>query len=132
MTACSYKVGTIELQFILGAILVKPGLSVPGMQALAEAKAAEAAGAETIIAQGMEARGHRGAFDATKAEQQVVGLFALVAAIVDAVQIPVMATGGIAGWRGVAAAMILAASAVMMGTAFRRCPETRVHSAWAN
>jgi hypothetical protein len=66
MTASSYKVGTIELQFILGAILVKPGPSAPRMRALAEAKATEAAGAETIIAQGMEARGHRGAFDATK------------------------------------------------------------------
>jgi nitronate monooxygenase len=62
------------------------------MQALTEAKAAEGAGADTIVAQGMDARGHRGAFDATKAEQQVVGLFAIVAAIVDAVQIPVMAT----------------------------------------
>jgi hypothetical protein len=45
MTASSYKVGTIELQFILGAILVKPGLSVPGMQALAEAKANDLASA---------------------------------------------------------------------------------------
>jgi NAD(P)H-dependent flavin oxidoreductase YrpB (nitropropane dioxygenase family) len=62
MTASSYKVGTIELQFILGATLVKLGLSAPSMQALAEAKATEAAGAETIIAPGMDARGHRGAF----------------------------------------------------------------------
>jgi nitronate monooxygenase len=47
---------------------------------VAEAKAAETAGADVIIAQGMEAGGHRGAFDATKAEQQLVGLFALVPA----------------------------------------------------
>jgi NAD(P)H-dependent flavin oxidoreductase YrpB (nitropropane dioxygenase family) len=50
---------------------------------VADAKKAEAAGADVIVAQGMEAGGHRGAFDATKAEQQLVGLIALVPAIVD-------------------------------------------------
>jgi nitronate monooxygenase len=99
---------------------------------VAEAKQAEAAGADVIVAQGMEAGGHRGAFDATKAERQLVGLIALVPAIVDAVRIPVVAAGGIADGRGVAAALTLGASAAMMGTAFLRCPETKVHSAWAD
>jgi nitronate monooxygenase len=99
---------------------------------VAEARTAEAAGADVIVAQGMEAGGHRGSFDAASAERELVGLFALVPAIVDAVRIPVVATGGIADARGIAAALVLGASAVQIGTGFLRCPEAGIPSAWAD
>ena len=88
-----------------------------------EALAAEAAGADVIVAQGMEAGGHRGAFDAADAQSSLVGLLSLVPAVVDAVSVPVVATGGIADPRTMAAALTLGASAVQVGTGLLRCPE---------
>lgn len=98
---------------------------------VAEAQAAAAAGADVIVAQGMEAGGHRGCFDQAAAERELVGLFSLLPAIVDSVDVPVVATGGIADGRGVAAALALGASAVQIGTGFLRCPEANIHPAWA-
>src|SRR5690606_28214110 len=66
---------------------------------VAEAQAAVDAGADLIVAQGMEAGGHRGSFNADSAERQMVGLLSLLPAIVDAVEVPVVATGGIADAR---------------------------------
>jgi nitronate monooxygenase len=99
---------------------------------VAEARQAEAAGADVVVAQGMEAGGHRGCFDAREAERRLVGSLALIPAVVDAVSIPVVATGGIADGRGVAAALALGASAAQIGTGFLRCPEAKIHSAWAD
>ena len=99
---------------------------------VAEAKAAEVAGADAIIAQGMEAGGHRGAFRGDEAEQQMVGLMALLPQVVDAVAVPVIAAGGIADARGIAAALILGASAVQIGTGFLRCPEAKLYPAYAD
>ena len=99
---------------------------------VAEARAAEAAGADAIVAQGAEAGGHRGAFNADQAERQMTGLMALLPQVADAVAVPVIATGGIADARGVAAALILGASAVQIGTGFLRSPEAMVHPAYAD
>jgi nitronate monooxygenase len=105
---------------------------IANISTVAEARAAQAAGADVIVAQGSEAGGHRGCFDAAAAERQQVGLFALLPAVVDAVRLPVVATGGIADARGVAAALALGASAAQIGTGFLRCPEAKIHSAWAD
>jgi nitronate monooxygenase len=99
---------------------------------VAEAVAAEAAGADVIVAQGMEAGGHRGGFTAVEAERQLIGLFALLPAVVDRVRVPVVATGGVADARGVAAALMLGASAAQIGTGFLRCPEAKLQPAWAD
>lgn len=97
-----------------------------------EAIQAEAAGADAVIVQGSEAGGHRGAFHAERADAQAIGLFSLVPAIRDTVRVPVIAAGGIADARGVTAALVLGASAVMVGTALLRTPEAAIAPAWAD
>jgi nitronate monooxygenase len=80
-------------------------------------------GADAVIAQGAEAGGHRSMFLTENMAQQP-GTFALVPQVVDAVKVPVIATGGIADGRGIAAAFALGAAGVQIGTAYLRCPES--------
>src|ERR1700712_802063 len=82
-------------------------------------------GADVIIAQGAEAGGHRGMFLTDDIAGQP-GTFALVPQVVDAVKVPVIAAGGIADGRGIAAAFALGAAGVQIGSAYLRCPESKV------
>jgi nitronate monooxygenase len=87
-----------------------------------EARWLEARGVDAVIAQGLEAGGHRGIFLSDDVTTQV-GIFVLVQQLVNAVRVPVIAAGGIADAAGVKAAMHLGACAVQVGTAYLLCPE---------
>ena len=97
-----------------------------------EAVEAQARGADAVTVQGMEAGGHRGTFDAANAEKAMAGLFSLIPAVADTVNIPIIATGGIADPRGIVAAIVLGASAVQIGTGYLRCPESSIPSSWSD
>lgn len=89
---------------------------------LEEALWLEANGADAVIAQGLEAGGHRGTFLSDDITTQI-GSFALLPQLVRALRVPVIAAGGIADAHGVAAAMALGAAGVQVGTAYLLCPE---------
>ena len=94
-----------------------------------EARQLEQAGVDAVIAQGSEAGAHRGTF-AVPAEEALIGTVALVPQVVDAVRVPVIASGGIMDGRGLVAALALGASAVQMGTAFLACKEAGTNAAY--
>jgi nitronate monooxygenase len=91
---------------------------------VAEARFLETHGCDVVIAQGLEAGGHRGMFLSGDINTQV-GLFALLPQVVDALTVPVVATGGIGDARAIAAAFALGAAGVQIGTAFLFCPEAK-------
>lgn len=93
-----------------------------------EARQLERAGVDAVIAQGSEAGAHRGTF-AVPAEEALIGTVALVPQMVDAVRVPVIASGGVMDGRGLVAALALGASAVQMGTAFLACKEAGTNAA---
>lgn len=107
--------------------LKEAGMAVLGSATTAaEARALESGGADAIIAQGHEAGGHRGTF-LDHVDLGTVGTMALVPQVVDAVNLPVIAAGGIGDARGIAAAFMLGAAGVQLGTAYLVCPEANVH-----
>ncbi|WP_239328957.1 nitronate monooxygenase [Paenibacillus sp. ACRRX] len=96
-----------------------------------EALTAEQSGADVIVAQGSDAGGHRSTFDLSAHPQgALVGTFSLVPQIVDAVRVPVVAAGGIMDGRGLAAALMLGAQGVQMGTRFLTADESGAHPAY--
>ncbi len=92
---------------------------------VSEARWLEDNGCDAIISQGYEAGGHRGMFLSDDLATQV-GTFALLPQIVDAVTVPVIAAGGIADGRGIAAALLLGASGVQIGTAYLFTPQATI------
>jgi nitronate monooxygenase len=94
-----------------------------------EAVRLEAAGVDAVVAQGGEAGAHRGTFAADFAAA-MIGTIALVPQVVDAVRVPVIASGGIMDGRGLVAALALGADAVQLGTAFLTCDEAGVPEAY--
>jgi nitronate monooxygenase len=110
---------------LLAAVKATGAVVMCSATSAAEARLLAERGADVIIAQGSEAGGHRGTFTGLAVTQQA-GTMALVPQVVDAVDRPVIAAGGITDGRGIAAALMLGASAVQMGTAFLFCTEAQV------
>jgi nitronate monooxygenase len=114
---------TVEQARSGGAVILSTATTV------AEARILEANGVDAIIAQGGEAGGHRGTFEGNYRDA-LIGTMALVPRIVDEVEVPVIAAGGIMDARGIVAGLALGAAAVQIGTAFLGCPEARVPPVW--
>ncbi|MDB5397917.1 MAG: nitronate monooxygenase [Rhodospirillales bacterium] len=108
-----------------GIVAVGSATTVP------EAQALEAAGVNAVVAQGTEAGAHRGSFLAPF-DDGLIGLMALVPAMVDRMKIPVIAAGGIMDGRGIAAALMLGATGVQLGTAFLVSEESGASASWKN
>lgn len=121
----------VSFHFGLPSDALLEGVRKTGAKILASATTVREArfladkGVDAIIAQGSEAGGHRGMFLTEHVASQI-GTFALVPQVVDAVGVPVVAAGGIADGRGIAAALALGACGVQIGTAYLRTPEARI------
>jgi nitronate monooxygenase len=126
-----FKPAVVSFHFGLPAPELLSRVKIAGCIVLSSATTVEEArwledkGCDAIIAQGLEAGGHRGMFLAENVATQV-GTFALVPQVVDAVKVPVIAAGGIADGRGIAAAFALGAAGVQIGSAYLFTPESLI------
>ena len=130
---CEFRPKVVSFHFglpspeLLGMVKGCGAKVVSSATTVEEAVWLEDHGVDAVIAQGLEAGGHRGMFLTTDINSQL-GTFALLPQVVAAVRVPVIAAGGIATARGVKAALDLGASAVQIGTAFMLCPEATTSS----
>lgn len=124
----SFTMGTLP-DAAVRAVKARGMILVGTATTVAEAVALERNGVDAIVAQGGEAGGHRGSF-LGDLSAGVVGSMALVPQVIDAVSVPVIASGGIMDGRGIAASLALGAGAVQMGTAFLTCAEAGVPEAY--
>jgi nitronate monooxygenase len=120
----SFHFGLPEAK-LLDRVKASGAIVIGNATTIEEARWLEARGVDAIIAQGFEAGGHAGRFLGSDPAEDM-GLFALLPQVVDAVSVPVVAAGGIADGRGIAAAFTLGASAVQLGTAYLHSPETPI------
>ncbi len=104
-------------------------VTLASITSVKEALAAEAAGIDFVVAQGIEAGGHRGLFSPDEADDQL-STFTLVQAVKKASRLPVIGAGGIMDGAGIDAMLKLGADAVQMGTAFILCPESAANNAY--
>ncbi|MGZ0085836.1 NAD(P)H-dependent flavin oxidoreductase [Caldibacillus thermoamylovorans] len=110
------------------AALQKAGVFViVTVTSVEEAHIASEAGADALCVQGAEAGGHRASFRNDPKQDEAIALFPLLADVRASVRLPLVAAGGIMDGRGIAAALKAGASAVQLGTAFLRCPESGAH-----
>ena len=123
----SFHFGLPE-QALLDRVKATRAVIIGNATTVEEACWLEGHGVDTIIAQGFEAGGHTGRFLGSD-PAEAMGLFALLPQVADAVNVPVIAGGGIADGRGIAAAMALGASAVQLGTAYLHAPEAKISDA---
>lgn len=132
LLACAPKVASFHFGLppahAVAALKAQGAVLIGNATSTAEARALEAAGMDAIVAQGAEAGGHRGAFIGDPAGNDM-GTMALTPLVADAVSVPVIAAGGIFDGRGAAAAFMLGASGVQIGSAFLRAMECAISPA---